>query len=44
MVGGIAGAYRGIDSFPEEVIRTVENESELDFENIADKLIDYIRR
>ena len=44
MVGGITGAYRGIDSFPEDVIRTVENESELDFENIADKLIDYMRR
>ena len=44
MVGGISGAYRGIDAFPLDVVKTVEDESDLDFSDIAGKLIEYMRR
>jgi ADP-ribosylglycohydrolase len=42
MVGGIVGAYKGIDSFPIDVIKTVEDESDLDFADTAAKLIEYM--
>ena len=44
MVGGISGAYRGIDAFPVDVVKTVEDESDLDFSDITGKLIEYMRR
>lgn len=43
MVGGIAGAYQGIDHFPKDVIKTVQDESDLDFEDTASKLIHHMR-
>ncbi|TRO51352.1 hypothetical protein E2P71_09195 [Candidatus Bathyarchaeota archaeon] len=44
MVGGIAGAYKGINAFPSDVVKTVENENNIDFSDIAAKLIDYMRK
>lgn len=44
MVGGISGAYMGIDAFPVDVIKTVEDESSMDFSDIAGKLIEYMGR
>jgi ADP-ribosylglycohydrolase len=44
MVGGIVGAYTGIDGFPKDIVRTVEEENKFNFEDIASKLIEYMRR
>ena len=44
MVGGIVGAYKGIKAFPVDVVKTVENENNIDFSDIATKLINYMRK
>ena len=44
MVGGIAGAYKGIKAFPTDIVEIVENENNIDFSDIATKLIDYMRK
>jgi ADP-ribosylglycohydrolase len=41
MVGGIAGALKGIDAFPPETVRQVEEESDLDLKDVALKLIEH---
>jgi ADP-ribosylglycohydrolase len=41
MVGGIAGALRGIGAFPPEMVRQVEEESDLDLKDVALKLIEH---
>jgi ADP-ribosylglycohydrolase len=44
MVGGISGAFKGIDAFPVDVVKTVEDENHLNFSDIACKLIEYMVR
>ena len=41
MVGSIAGALKGIDAFPLEMVNQVEEESDLDLKDVALKLIEH---
>jgi ADP-ribosylglycohydrolase len=43
MVGGVAGAYKGIDAFPADMVRQVEEESDLDLMDVAEKLLEHSR-
>ncbi|TRO49089.1 ADP-ribosylglycohydrolase family protein [Candidatus Bathyarchaeota archaeon] len=44
MVGGIAGAFKGVGAFPLGMVRQVEEESDLDLKDVALKLIEHSRR
>lgn len=44
IAGGIAGAFKGIDAFPEDMVRRVEEESGLDLELTARKLVEFARK
>jgi len=44
IAGGIAGAFKGIDAFPEDMVRRVEEESGLDLALTARKLVEFARK
>lgn len=44
IAGGIAGAFKGIDAFPPDMVRMVEVESDLDLEATAMKLVEFARK
>jgi ADP-ribosylglycohydrolase len=44
IAGGIAGAFKGIDAFPEDMVRQVEEESSLDLALTARKLVEFARK
>lgn len=44
IAGGIAGAYKGIDAFPYQMVKQVEEESNLELEEIARRLVEFTRK
>ena len=44
IVGGIAGAYQGIDAFPGDWVSTVESVNDIDFRRLAEQLLAVIER
>lgn len=42
IVGGIAGAFKGINSFPPEFVKEVEEVNRLNLASIAERLIEYV--
>ena len=44
MAGAIAGAYRGIEAFPEEAVRLVEEVNEIGIGALASALVERVSR
>jgi ADP-ribosylglycohydrolase len=44
IVGGIAGAYTGVDSFPRHILDTVERVNHLDLADKSRLLMEFARR
>lgn len=44
IVGGMAGAFKGIEAFPKDIVKKVEQVNGLDFEKIAKKLLEVRER